>query len=210
MSADDIISRLIAGISRINLYSIRNARFSRQEFFSRIIHAATYLCERSLYIVDDTRISIETLTEIARTAVMEKQLDCILIDHFGLICNVDFTSDKYERASKKLKDLARWLNVPVVTMFQCPRDSNQREPSLADVPCTMNWLADDSDVILFLHRHKPQIEAEHYDSLSDNEDVRALQSVKIIIEKNRNGETGYTFAGFNGSTASFENIEQIL
>ena len=32
-----------------------------------------------------------------------------------------------------------WLNVSIVTMFQCPRDSNQREPSLADVPCTMNW-----------------------------------------------------------------------
>lgn len=37
---------------------------------------------------------------------MEKQLDCILIDHFGLIGNADFTSDKYERASKKLKNLA--------------------------------------------------------------------------------------------------------
>ncbi len=104
MSADDIISRLISGVSRVNLYSIRNA-----QFFSRNSSLESYLQQlifvRKLYI-DDAKISIETLIEIARTAVMEKQLDCILIDHFGLICNVDFTSDKYERASKKLKDLA--------------------------------------------------------------------------------------------------------
>lgn len=78
-------------------------------FLSRNSSLESYLQQlifvRKLYI-DDAKISIETLIEIDRTAVMEKQLDCILIDHFGLICNVDFTSDKYERASKKLKDLA--------------------------------------------------------------------------------------------------------
>lgn len=49
MSADDIISRLISGVSRVNLYSIRNAQFSQQEFFFGIIPVATYLCEKTLY-----------------------------------------------------------------------------------------------------------------------------------------------------------------
>ena len=115
--------------------------------------AVDYLLDKTLYIVDTPHISIETLLEIIRATMNEKHLDCILIDHFRLIDGVDYSSDKYARATRRLRELANWLNIPVVTTLQCPRDDNQREPSFADIPCTMNSLVDDSDVVLFLHRH---------------------------------------------------------
>ena len=171
-----------------------------------VVSALVYLFDKSLYIVDIPNISIDTLLEIIRTAVTEMHLDCIILDHFGLIDGIESSSDKHERATRRLKELAMRLNIPIVTMIQLPRDNNQKELSLADIPCTMNSLGDDSDVVLFLHRHIPKVGAEQCCTSAENEDD-SLQSAKIIIAKNKKGDTGHTFVGFNGSTASFENIE---
>lgn len=203
MSSKDIISRLIASISGVSLYDISNNDF---EELPNVVSALVYLFNKSLYIVDIPNISIDTLLEIIRTAVTEMHLDCIILDHFGLIDGIESSSDKHERATRRLKELAMRLNIPIVTMIQLPRDNNQKELSLADIPCTMNSLGDDSDVVLFLHRHIPKVGAEQCCTSAENEDD-SLQSAKIIIAKNKKGDTGHTFVGFNGSTASFENIE---
>ena len=203
MSSKDIISRLIASISGVSLYDISNNDF---EELPNVVSALVYLFNKSLYIVDIPNISIDTLLDIIRTAVTEMHLDCIILDHFGLIDGIESSSDKHERATRRLKELAMRLNIPIVTMIQLPRDNNQKELSLADIPCTMNSLGDDSDVVLFLHRHIPKVGAEQCCTSAENEDD-SLQSAKIIIAKNKKGDTGHTFVGFNGSTASFENIE---
>ena len=206
MSSKDIISRLVTGISGVCLHDICNNGTSDE--FPKVMSVVDYLYDKSLYIVDIPNISIEALLDITRVAVTEKHVNCILIDYFGLIGGVESSSDKYERASRKLRELTKWLNVPIIAMLQLRRDNNQREPSLEDVPCTMNSLVDDSDVVLFLHRHIPKVDLEQCNTPVENKGD-GLQSVKIIIEKNKNGDTGHTFIGFNGSTASFWNIEAL-
>ena len=204
MSTKDIISRLVASISGVSLHDISNNDSSDE--FPKVMSAVDYLYDKSLYIVDIPNISIEALLDITRIAVIEKHLDCIIIDHFRLIGGVDSSSDEYERVASQLKDLAKYLNVPIITMFQFPRDDKQGEPSLSDVPCIMNSLVDGSDVVLFLQRHRPQIEEEQCCIVDRNND-KSLQVAKVIIAKNKNGDIGHIFLGFNGSTASFENIE---
>ena len=204
MSTKDIISRLVTGISGVSLHDISNNDASDE--FPKVISAVDYLYDKSLYIVDIPNISIEALLDIARIAVTEKHVNCILLDHFSLIKGIGFLLDKYERATRKLKELAMWLNIPIITMFQFPRDSNQREPSLEEISCTADSLVDDSDVVLFLHRHRSQNEDKQC-SIAGKDYVKSLQVAKVIIAKNKNGDTGHAFLGFNGSTTSFENIE---
>lgn len=206
MSSKDIISRLVAGISGICLQDIRNNDASDE--FPIVMSAVDYLFDKSLYIVDIPNISIEALLDITRVAVTEKHVNCILIDHFRLIKGIEFSLDKYERASRKLKELAMWLNIPIITMFQFPSDSNQREPSLEEIFYTANSLVDDSDVVLFLHRHRSQNEEEQCSIVGKDND-KSLQVAKVIIAKNKNCDTGHVLLGFNGSTTSFENIETI-
>lgn len=204
MFSKDIISRLVTGVSGVSLHDISNNDSSDE--FPKVMSAVDYLYDKSLYIVDIPNISIEALLDITRIAVTEKHLDCIIIDHFRLIGGVDSSSDKYERTARQLQDIAKFLNVPIITMFQFPRDDKQGEPSLSDVPCIMNSLVDGSDVVLFLQRHRPQIEEEQCCIVDRNND-KSLQVAKVIIAKNKNGDIGHIFLGFNGSTASFENIE---
>lgn len=206
MSSKDIISRLVTGISGVSLHDISNNDAADE--FPKVMSAVDYLYDKSLYIVDIPSVSIETLLDITRRAVTEKHLDCIIIDHFRLIGGVDSSSDEYERVASQLKDLAKYLNVPIITMFQFPRDDKQGEPSLSDVPCIMNSLVDGSDVVLFLHRHRSQIEEKQCCIVDKNND-KSLQVAKVVIAKNKNGDTGHALLGFNGSTTAFENIETI-
>ena len=205
MSSKDIISRLVASISGVSLHNISNNDF---EELPKVVSALSNLFDKRLFIVDIPSISIEALLDITRGAVTEKHLDCIIIDHFRLIGGVDSSSDKYERAARQLQDLAKYLNVPIITMFQFPRDDKQGEPSLSDVPCIMNSLVDGSEVVLFLHRHRVQIEEEQC-CIVDKDNDKSLQVAKVIIAKNKNGDTGHALLGFNGSTTAFENIETI-
>lgn len=206
MSSKDIISRLVAGISGVSLHDISNNDASDE--FSKVMSVVDYLYDKSLYIVDIPNISIEALLDITRAAVTEKHVNCILIDHFRLIKGIEFSLDKHERATRKLKELAMWMNIPIITMFQFSRDSNQREPSLEEISCTADSLVDDSDVVLFLHRHRSQSKDEQC-SIADKDNDNSLQVAKVIIAKNKNGDTGHTLLGFNGSTTAFENIETI-
>ena len=207
MSSKDIINRLVSCISKVSLYNIIKKKFCPDEF-DRVITAIEYLWTKHLYIVDIPNISINALWDIAVADKTRNCVgsDCILIDHFGLIGDEVSSSDKYESFSRELQSIAQVMNKPVITMFQLPRVNNQREPSLIDMPCAMNSLVDDSDIVLFLHRNRSQIEAEQCPIVGE-EDVKSLQVAKVIIAKNKNGDIGHTFLGFDDSTASFENIE---
>ena len=66
-------------------------------------------------------------------------------------------------------------------------------------------LVEDSDAVLFLHRHKSQFEAER-SIMAGEDDEKPQQVAKIIIAKNGNGNTGHTFVAFNSRMASFEDI----
>ena len=206
MSSKDIISRLVTGISGVSLHDISNNDAADE--FPKVMSAVDYLYDKSLYIVDIPNISIEALLDITRAAVTEKHVNCILIDHFRLIKGIEFSLDKYERATRKLKELAMWMNIPIITMFQFSRDSDQREPSLEEISCTADSLDDDSDVVLFLHRHRSQNKDEQC-SIVNKDKGNSLQVAKVIIAKNKNGDTGHALLGFNGSTTAFENIETI-
>lgn len=167
-----------------------------------------YLWNRHLYVVDVPNMSSKALWDITlTTAMMEMHRpDCILIDHFGLIRGRTSSSDVYDSPSERLKSIAICFSVPVFAMYQLQHPNNQREPTLAELPCVMKFLlVKDSDAVLFLHRHKSQFEAER-STMAGEDGEKPLQVAKIIIAKNENGDTGHTFVAFNSRTASFEDI----
>lgn len=207
MSCKDIIDRLVASISRVSLYNIVNRRFSGGQF-DRVARAIEYLWNRHLYIVDIPNVSTKALWDIILTTTMMEmhRPDCILIDHFGLIRGRASSSDEYDSPSGRLKSIASCFSVPVFVMYQLQHPNSRREPTLAELPCVMKFLlVEDSDAVLFLHRHKSQFEVER-SIMAGEDDEKPQQVAKIIIAKNGNGNTGHIFVGFNSRTDSFEDI----
>lgn len=203
MSSQDIIRRLLAGASGISLREFIKCDFSN-DVMDHVLSVAEQLWNQTFFIVDTPGLSIEKLEKIVWAAVSTEKIDCILIDSFNHIeCCANSETDRYKKNANVLHRL-KGSNVPIVTTLQCPCDKSQREPSLADVPHDMYSLIDESDVVLFLHRARFVTDLNYYDDWGDDVIAKASQTVKIIIEKNRNEDTGVLNLRFNGYTTSFE------
>ena len=98
-----------------------------------------------------------------------------------------------------LKNLARELQIPVLSLSQLSRAVEQRgdkKPVLADLR-ESGSIEQDADVVMFIYK--------------DNEDVELMDSskqiVKIDIAKHRHGSTGEIELLFRGDRVRFFNLD---
>jgi replicative DNA helicase len=97
--------------------------------------------------------------------------------------------------SRRLKFLARELQIPVIALAQVNRASEDRQdhkPRLSDLR-ESGSIEQDADTVMMLHR------PGRYDA---SEDDKVLQ---VIIEKQRNGPTGEVTLSFLKQYMRFEN-----
>ena len=118
------------------------------------------------------------------------------MDHIGLIkptskgTHYEIMTDHAHR----LKQLALSLKVPILTLCQLNRQSEQREtkrPSMADLRDS-GAIEEDSDVVCLLFRPAQYAKPENRPKAWENQDI------DFIIDKNRHGETGIVTMNFNG------------
>ncbi len=213
MPAGAIANRLLAAESKVNLSKIIRANFMDDEF-DRVLGAAERLYEKgkNMYIVDVPNISLSDLRGKARSINKEMSVDCIVIDYIGLVSlstnNRDLRDfERVATVSKGLKSLARELHIPIVVLCQVSRDSEEREPVLSNLRDS-GAIEQDADIVCFLHRKRQLTEEEKQRNARDNEGRPTIQVTKLIVAKNRNGETGSFKIGYHAETTTFVNVDQ--
>ncbi len=204
MAKDQIIDRLIASLSNIDLWKLRTGRLSGDEDFGRIQQAMSVLSETPIYI-DDTAVSnVIQMRAMARRLQAEHGLGLIVVDYLQLMepRNANTSSvQQITEISRSLKALARELNVPVIALSQLSRAVEQRSPQiprLADLR-ESGALEQDADVVLLIYREDRYYPETQRKNIAD-----------IIIAKHRNGPIGSVEAYFDEQRASFRNIEKHL
>jgi replicative DNA helicase len=146
------------------------------------------------------------MTEIAAMARRLKRRDglgLIIIDYLQLIDPDnprDPRQEQVARIARRLKGLARELEVPVLCLAQLNR---QTEASRDNKP-RLNHLREsgaieqDADVVMFVHR-------EEYFQTNDEDRAHHAGKAEIIIAKQRNGPTGDVALRWFADYALFEN-----
>ncbi len=209
MPASAITVRLLANISRIATTKIMNADFTGGEL-ARVMDAANRLYTKKLFIVDVPNISLGDLRAKARSMKRDYDIQCIMIDYIGLIDpGLDARVPRHEviaTVSKSLKQLARELKVPIVVLCQVSRDSEEKTPILSNLRDSGS-IEQDADIVMFLHRKRSLTPEELEKNSKDCEGKPTLQNTKVIIAKQRNGETGEFLVGYNRSITAFENVD---
>jgi replicative DNA helicase len=166
---------------------LRNGTISNEDR-SRLIAKASELSQ-SLLFVDDA--PTRTVTEIAAAARRirrrEKQLGMIVVDYLQLI-EPDSTKDPRQeqvaRIARRLKGLAREMDVPVLCIAQLNRqaeDSKDHRPRLSHLR-ESGAIEQDADVVMFVHR-------EEYFRHGEEQQQFAGQA-EVIVAKQRNGPVG--------------------
>ncbi|MBO8435673.1 MAG: replicative DNA helicase [Spirochaetes bacterium] len=210
MPASQITERLLANISHVNLRNIAQADLA-EESFDRVMNAADMLFSKELYIIDVPNIRLNELRAKARSLKREKDITVIMIDYIGLIDpGLGPQTPRHEviaTVSRSLKSLARELKIPIIVLCQVSRDSEEKAPILSNLRDSGS-IEQDADVVMFLHRKRILSEEEKQRNAKDSEGKATLQVTKVIVAKQRNGETGEFKVGYNATTTSFEQVLQ--
>jgi len=205
MSRDQIVDRLIAAESTVDLWKIRTGHLSTNEEindFALIQDALSRLSEAPIFIDDAASPTIMQIRTMARRLQAETNLGLIVVDYLQLInptLSHESTVQQYSEISRSLKALSRELNIPVLALSQLNRAVESRpgcRPKLSDLRETGS-LEQDADVVLFVYRE------DRYKEDSENKNI-----AEIIIAKHRNGPLGHANLFFNEQLASFRNLEK--
>ncbi len=213
MPAASIAKRLYAIDSKIELSKIMKSTFFTEEL-DRLKDSLErlYDLKDNMYIIDVPNISLTELRTKARVIMKERGVDCIVIDYIGLISPPSnmMNSKKFEQVSYislNLKQLARELKVPVIVLCQVGRESEEQEPILSNLRDSGS-IEQDADIVCFLHRKKILSDEEKQKNLKDSMGRASIQVTKMIVAKNRNGETGNFKIGYNGPLTYYADVAQ--
>jgi replicative DNA helicase len=205
MSSDQVVDRIIASESNIDLWRLRTGRLTAEgedNDFERIQSAMGVLGEAPIYIDDTAAINILQMRAMARRLQADKGLGLIIVDYLQLMeprNSVLNMVQQMTEISRSLKGLAKELKVPVLALSQLSRAVEQRTPQiprLSDLRET-GAIEQDADVVMFIHRE------DKYRPDTDRKNI-----ADIIIAKHRNGPVGNVELYFDEKCASFRNLEK--
>lgn len=205
MSKQDLIDRLIAAESNVNLWKLRTGRLSADgpdNDFERIQEALSSLSESLIFIDDNPSPTVLQMKTMSRRLQAKHRLGLIIIDYLQLIqpsSSSDSRVQQVSEISRALKGLSRELNVPVLALSQLSRAIESRPdqyPRLADLR-ESGSIEQDADVVVFIYREDKVKKNSSRPNIAD-----------IIISKHRNGPLGKIELFFDESHTSFKNLER--
>ncbi|WP_300382681.1 replicative DNA helicase [Clostridium sp.] len=199
MSEIQLMNRLIASRSLVDLGSVQNGKLNEEQF-EKIAMAANDLANRNIFI-DDKSMSISEIESKCKKLKRKKGLDVVIIDYLQLIESNEKNVQREQEVSKisrKLKKLAKQLDITVIALSQLSRAPEQRadhRPMLSDLR-ESGAIEQDADIIIFLYRD------EYYNKESEDKHI-----AEVIFGKNRNGEVKTIKLGWAGQYQRFTSLD---
>lgn len=201
MSKEQLASRLLSTEGLIEGTKLRTGKLNQDEW-SRLIEAGDILSKADMYLDDTAAITVPTIKAKLRRL---RNVDLVVIDYLQLMGNGRRNDNRVQEISeitRSLKIMAKELNVPVITLSQLSRASEQRadhRPQLSDLRDSGS-IEQDADIVLFLYREG------YYQDQQDNEDTDQ-NSGECIVAKNRHGEAGSVKLHWQGEFMRFTTPE---
>ncbi|WP_293969014.1 replicative DNA helicase [uncultured Ruminococcus sp.] len=204
MSKEQLASRLLSTEALISGTKLRTGKLNDEEW-SRLIPASDVLSKAELYLDDTPGI---TITEMKSRLRRLRNLDLVVIDYLQLMGSgrrIDNRVQEISEITRNLKILAKEMNVPVITLSQLSRASEQRtdhRPQLSDLRDSGS-IEQDADIVLFLYR-----EGYYSEKSADQAAPTAdMNSGECIVAKNRHGEAKSVKLHWQGEFMRFTGTE---
>ena len=184
MTKEQLASRLLSMEGLISGTTLRTGKLSNEEWV-RLIEAGDVLRKSEIYLDDTPGI---TVPEIKAKLRRLKGVDLVIIDYLQLMSasrRIDNRVQEISEITRNLKILAKEFMVPVITLSQLSRASEQRaehKPQLSDLRDSGS-IEQDADIVLFLYRE------DYYSNTAGASEDADKNSGECIIAKSRHGET---------------------
>lgn len=194
MSKEELVDRLLVAQADIDAWKLKTGRLDDQDFL-KISDAMGVLAEAPIYIDDTPGLSIFEMRTKARRLMTEHGIDMIMVDYLQLAQGrtKDNRVQEVAEISQGLKNLARELKVPVLSLAQLSRaveSRGEKVPQLSDLR-ESGSIEQDADVVMFLFRK--------------DDDIR--EAVTLKVAKHRNGGLDDIELFFQGDRIRFFGME---
>src|SRR5262249_24385066 len=152
----ELAERLLCSQARVDSHKLRTGRLSGEDM-QKLIEAGGILRNTKLFIDDSPGQGMLRISANARRLKLRHDLKLVVIDYLQLIepdNRRDPRQEQVAQISRRLKFLAKELNIPVIALAQVNRASEDRQdhrPRLADLR-ESGSLEQDADTVLILHR----------------------------------------------------------
>ena len=206
MTELQIATRLLCSEAQISEKVFHNRSFNNADL-PKLTRAVVTLKNAKIFIDPTPSLKVLELRSKARRLHQQHGIKLIVIDYLQLMKAPGTNSRQEEVAeiSSGIKSLAKELNVPILVLAQLNRDVERvggaggpAKPKLSSLR-ESGAIEQDADVVAFLHRDR---------DAQKNMTPEAVQNgipAEIIVEKNRNGETGIMEVLFFPHITQFRN-----
>ena len=194
----ELAERLLCGQARVDSHKLRRGHLSSDDM-EKLIEAGGILKSAKLFIDDTPGQGMLRIAANARRLKLRHSIKVVFVDYLQLIEPDNRRDNRQEQVagiSRRLKHLARELQIPVVALAQVNRSSEDRQehkPRLADLR-ESGAIEQDADTVMLLHRPEMYEPGQHEGT------------VELMIAKQRNGPTGEITLTFLKQFMRFENF----
>ncbi|HEX5011710.1 MAG TPA: replicative DNA helicase [Planctomycetota bacterium] len=199
VTKEQVAESLLCSNARVDAQRLMRGELGNEEY-AKVPEAAARLIKSSLFIDDTPGLTLGRLRAKARRMKARHDIGLIVVDYLQLL-NLGESSESRQieisRMSAALKQLARELSVPVITLSQLNRSVEQRQdkrPLMGDLR-ESGSIEQDADAVLLLYRE------EYY----NKEKLESRGKAELILAKNRSGPTGTIDLFFFPHMMRFEN-----
>lgn len=212
MTKEQLSARLLSAKTNIPANNILYSGSLAPSEMRMIDDARGKLPGDNLYFDDKSTSNIDSILLSIRMLKMQKNIDGAVIDYLQIL-NVNSRNGNISReqamgdASRRLKNLAKELNIWIIALSQLSRDSTNPEPNLNRLRDS-GQIGEAADVVILVYR--PEYYNRSYPSPYDNkEDYPTEGTAMIDVAKGRNIGTFKFFLGFDKKTTNFYNSNLI-
>jgi replicative DNA helicase len=206
MSRLQLMQRLSAMLSGVGLYKIRHGKMDQADLGN--YNNALGVIEKSpIWINDKGGNYIDNICQDIKRHVRQKGIKIVLIDYLQLInyhnAKNSTKNDEIGEITKRLKALAKELNIPIILLSQLSREIERAmvyKPKLSYLRDS-GHIEQDADIVMFVHR--PNKNDQEQDEFSSEGEIHLL--------KHRNGDLGKIDIEFDADIVLFKNntVERI-
>jgi replicative DNA helicase len=156
MRAKQILRRQIATLTGVNTKSMRSGFISDGEWDS-IVHASSEMSRLSLYIVDDSSLTLEQIRADIYTRSRVKKVDLVIVDYIGLINDPEKDDNVRENnITKGLKRIADQEDVAIIAIHSMNKEGLDKVvPKLSSVSGPVKNVYNADNIVFFLE-HIPE------------------------------------------------------
>ncbi|MCA8986944.1 MAG: replicative DNA helicase [Planctomycetaceae bacterium] len=181
-SKAELAERLLCIHAKVDGHKVRQGDLDELDHHA-LLEASTELSQYPIYVDDQPGRTMSQIAAVSRRMKRQYNIGIVIIDYLQLIEAEDKNQPREQQIAsitRRLKFLAKDLDIPVIALAQLNRGVEQREdkrPRLADLR-ESGAIEQDADVVMFLHR------PEAYDP--EDRPGEAF----VIVAKNRSGPIG--------------------